>query len=492
MPKIIKVGNIESIENKVVTLNDSVTDTQYPSAKAVYDVLKNNEISTSSYDSGTCGDHATWKTVLEGEDSSGNDTYTLYIDGYGAISDNKKTWKNNKNNEPTITKIIIGDGITHIGKRNFKDMTDLQTVVFGANVTTMSYECFNGCSALTDVRLNYGLTEIGSNTFKNCGNLTSIKIPGTVKSIHNFAFIGCTALENIIIPDSVEFIEKNVFNDTAYYNNSANWKDDALYIGNHLIRYKGNAIDYKVKYGTKTIAGEAFRPENTENYNSYLETVAIPDSVVGIGEGAFRNCSAIEAIKLPFIGVSRNENRTKRAVFGYIFGYDGVESTDTSATLPNDSTQQFTESTYSYYYYIPSSLSNVTITDVTQIPYHAFYNCYYLTTVSLNNKLEIIDEDAFYGCNASDIRIEYIGSQQQWNSLNRTNNEFSNCDIIASEITKNKVTTLNESVTDEQYPSAKAVMDVIANHSTIITMPAGTTINPEDYSEGTIIFTYVE
>ena len=41
MPKIIPINNIENTKNKVTSIDASSTDTQYPSAKAVYDSLSN-------------------------------------------------------------------------------------------------------------------------------------------------------------------------------------------------------------------------------------------------------------------------------------------------------------------------------------------------------------------------------------------------------------------------------------------------------------------
>lgn len=42
MPYILKAGKLETQENKVTTLNNEVTDEQYPSAKAVHDAITNS------------------------------------------------------------------------------------------------------------------------------------------------------------------------------------------------------------------------------------------------------------------------------------------------------------------------------------------------------------------------------------------------------------------------------------------------------------------
>ncbi|MGN1473236.1 MAG: leucine-rich repeat protein, partial [Eubacteriales bacterium] len=82
----------------------------------------------------------------------------------------------------------------------------------GKPVTSIGYGAFSGCTDLAGVTIGSGMTNIGSNTFRGCTGLTSIEIPGSVTSIGYGAF-----------------------SDTAYYNNSDNWSDGVLYIGNCLI-----------------------------------------------------------------------------------------------------------------------------------------------------------------------------------------------------------------------------------------------------------------
>ncbi len=43
------------------------------------------------------------------------------------------------------------------------------------------------------------------------------------------AFEGCTNLNEITLPDSVWMLGEDIFTGTAFYNNSRNWENGALY-----------------------------------------------------------------------------------------------------------------------------------------------------------------------------------------------------------------------------------------------------------------------
>ena len=103
------------------------------------------------------------------------------------------------------------------------------------------------------------------------------------KEIPSGAFKNCTSLTSISISDSTTAIGYDAFYNTGYYNNSSNWENGVLYIGNHLIEAKTTISGtYTITNGTLTIAEMAF-------YEcASLTSVSIPDSVTNIGEAAFR------------------------------------------------------------------------------------------------------------------------------------------------------------------------------------------------------------
>ena len=227
---------------------------------------------------------------------------------------------------------------------------------------------------ITKVVIGNGVTSIGEEAFYDCIRLASITIPDSVINIGRAAFGNCTSLVSINIPDGVTTINSYTF----------------------------------------------------KNCRS-LTSIEIPNTVINIGEFAFVDCSKLESITLPFVGASRTANNSPSAVFGYIFG--SVASTLSSYS---GATYQYYNSAYSfpyYYYFIPTSLKHVTITDATQIPYNAFYNCSYLESIYIPNTVTYICDYAFYNCRQLDVVI-YGGNEKERNDININSNN--NCIINAT------------------------------------------------------------
>ena len=90
---------------------------------------------------------------------------TLRVSGNGAMADYDsldQPW-NGK-----ITRLVIENGVTHIGNRAF----------------AFAYE-------VTSVTIPNSVTSIGRGAFEYCDNLTSVTIPNSVTSIGGGAFAGC-------------------------------------------------------------------------------------------------------------------------------------------------------------------------------------------------------------------------------------------------------------------------------------------------------------
>ena len=149
-------------------------------------------------------------------------------------------------------------------------------------------------SSLKSVTIPESVTAIGYGAFSGCEALTNITIPESVISIGEKAFEGCTALTTITIPESVMSIGDEAFKGTAFYDNTSNWENGALYVNNCLVAVDRNQVkkDFTIKPGTRLIAAEAFN-------SCDVTSIAIPNSVTSIGEGAFANCNRLTYIIIP-------------------------------------------------------------------------------------------------------------------------------------------------------------------------------------------------
>lgn len=91
-----------------------------------------------------------------------------------------------------VKSLFISSG--EISNMAFKDVTTLERVTIGDDVTSIGSRAFSGCTNLSEVTLSNSLTTIGNEAFENCIGLTSVLIPRSVTEIGDYAFYGCKNL----------------------------------------------------------------------------------------------------------------------------------------------------------------------------------------------------------------------------------------------------------------------------------------------------------
>lgn len=182
------------------------------------------------------------------------------------------------------------------------------------------------------------------------------------------------------------------FENTAYYNNSLNWNNKVLYIGNYLIEAKKDLSgEYTVKDGTKCIARSAF------NKCINLKKVIIPDSVTDITYGAFLY-SGIESLiigknvrKLNIDNLPENLKEIKISKDNQFYHMEG------NCLIENESLKLI-YGLKNGYIVIPYNGS------VTSIDNSAFARCTNLKKITIPNSVSIIGVDAFHECS----NLEYV------------------------------------------------------------------------------------
>lgn len=133
-----------------------------------------------------------------------------------------------------------------------------------------------------------------------------------------------------------------------------------------------------------------------------LYTVVIPEGVTSIGDGAFDNCTNLTSVTIPNSVTSIGDSAFYKC------------PSLKSITIPEGVT-----SIGSYAFYKCSSLTSITIPEsVTSIDYDAFANCTNLTSVTIPESVTSIGDGAFYNCSRLKT-INYTGTEEQWNAINK-------------------------------------------------------------------------
>ena len=265
--------------------------------------------------SGTEG-NISWSISDDGE---------LTISGSGDMSAYAKDKINNKDGNGSVApwysykekdkKITVSEGITSLGDRAFRGMTNatevsiptsvtkigntvfegassLNNVTIPNSVTSMGDWVFKGATSLTDITLSQNVTSIGKEAFQSTA-LTSINIPESVTSIGVSAFNG-TPLTSVDIPNSVTSIGSNAFSGTQL--TELIIPDSVTTIGSHIapgdLSYHG-ITNLVIGNGITEIPSGAFW--NMSN----LKTLILGESLVKIGREAFRNDWSLQDLVFP-------------------------------------------------------------------------------------------------------------------------------------------------------------------------------------------------
>ena len=311
--------------------------------------------------------------------SYGNATiYPYYGDGAMCNFDNDSPMRNF-----VFNKIIIKDGVSHIG--NFS---------------------FLGCG-VNQVEISNSVKSIGYAAFCFTKNLKEIIIPESVISISTDAFRESYDLEKITLLSGFVRIYADAFYKTAYYNNEENWENGLLYLDKYLIASKPDISgDITVKDGTLGISDEVFK--NRDN----LTNIVIPDGVKYIGNECFYDCDNLTSIEIPNSVTELGDNcfsscgkLTKAIISGNINDL-GREIFSGCSNLKDVTLSEGLEMIGVSMFESCKKLTNIVIPNsVKYINFSAFAYCYKLENITFSENLETIRSNAFESCILENIKI---------------------------------------------------------------------------------------
>lgn len=310
--------------------------------------------------------------------------------------------------------------VTQIGDFAFRHLSDLTSVAIPTSVTEIGAYAFNGCKHLTSVTIPNSVTTIDNWAFANCSSLKTVVIPKTVTSIGSYAFYntpwddklpnglvyvgdvfykfkgempkGMTVtlrdgtkgiagrafgwsynndeMKSVVIPSTVTYIGDQAFEGCRGLT-SITIPKSVMKIGEGLFEgcYNLAAINVEIgnpKYDSRNNC-DAIIETRTNTLVAGCKNTVIPNSVIYIGKGAFKNCDGLKSITIP--------NSVVR------IGCDAFQSCDglTSITIPNSVLV-----IESFAFSLCENLASLTIPKSVSIIDAYAFNCEKLNTIISN------------------------------------------------------------------------------------------------------------
>lgn len=316
---------------------------------------------------------------------------------------------------------VFGDGLSVVSHTYDPD-TKTGVITFSGTVTSIGYHAFrSNCGYIQTMTIPNTVTSIGERAFESCSNLVSVNFPRNLTTIGTYAFVNAnkfvpddmshittiyagafqatnlhgtltlgsnftridfdafrnTKITEVIIDHTPETLGTGVFMDCSKLA-SVTFNDD-IDIPNYMFRNCPllNALTFNGD--VTTIGEEAF------NICRGLTSLTLPSSVTSIGTNAFANCSGLETINFPanlsFIG---------RGAFAQCTSLEELVLPSGLATLSER--ENFSGCT---------SLTKVTFPaneTFHAIPYLCFDGCTNLVTTSFPANITSIGQLAFRNC----------------------------------------------------------------------------------------------
>ena len=317
----------------------------------------------------------------------------------------------------SIDTLVIPESVETIMEGAFRyQWSNLKAITLPTTLKTIEREAFYYCQGFASLIIPEGVSTIGESAFRNCNALSKLELASSLTAIGERAFANNSNLSSVTSRIQTPFnISENVFCRGENYAGT-----DSL--GNSIYDYtpsnanlyvpEGTSEKYKAIKGWTMFAGiyegelqekvvgdfkYAYLPNSGEatliaSDYSQLKNITIPGSIVAddvtytvkeIGNGAFRNCSNLDTVK-----ISNGVEIIGKNAFQYCY-YIKVDTLPSSLRTIND--------------YAFDNCHNLKIAfseGLETIGQNAFYDCYNMQDISLPSTLKSIGDRSFYYCSS--------------------------------------------------------------------------------------------
>ena len=346
-----------------------------------------------------------------------------------------------------VTKLVIPEGTTRIEDSAFSGWMSLEEVVLPDTIEYIGENAFYGCYNLSEINIPESVTEIGDGAFNDCYSLTRIRcfadeqpegwsdswnpldcpviwgykgtrvINGVTYALQSPNMASVIAIdpsvEDVNIESSVEgYVVSTIRCQCS--NNSAlktlAMPDTIIEIGEYAFNYCQNLQTVNMSASLEKIGQNAFESNNK------LKTLTLPTSLNFVGNLAFANCSNLKNVY--YNGTLEQwmnidfEDCNANPVFNYANLFISNQKLESlTITTPPKNKYSFSgcasllqaevlgeSAPESVFYHCPSLTTVTLASTVTTISANAFRDCPKLTNIQIPENITSIGSSAFFGC----------------------------------------------------------------------------------------------
>lgn len=305
----------------------------------------------------------------------------------------------------SLESAYIPQGITHYPSYIFSGCIKLKTVTVLNNATEIGEYAFEGCSLLENVTIPESVTKIGSFAFFGCEKLDSLRISKNVTAIGDGALSGTGSKALTVDVENTSFrMESDCLIEIATGRliigfSNGNVPDGVTVIGSYAF-YGSDITEMIIPDSVTVINGHAFSNCGSLKKIVIGKNARIVTSQSDIGS-YFSGCGSLTSISVseenPYYRVEGNcliEKQTNVLIAGC------------AASVIPESVVGIADGAF---YNIPSLMGILIPGNVAYIGQYAFSGCEDLIDVIILDGVETIDVCAFYECSAL-IRIQIPAS----------------------------------------------------------------------------------